>query len=167
MRIGRWIISREHPSERALRKWGQLSPDLRELIARVVRSTAKDAVQETMENNGWAFNADGSPFTAWQRQAAGLPTAGQFDAAMIAIETARRDIAEGHLTPEEAAVTAQMMRNARGLLGLPPTANNKCRRHDAGCSPDCRYGCHDPEHEHFTVLVKSAKPPQQEDPCES
>lgn len=73
VKIGRLIISREHPSERALRRYGELSPDLRALIARVVRSTAKDHIQDIMEANGLPFNADGSPLTDEQRAACGIP----------------------------------------------------------------------------------------------
>lgn len=61
MRLGRWIITREHPRERALRKWGQLSPELRELIARAARSVAKDAVQDIMDEQGLLYDP-GKPF---------------------------------------------------------------------------------------------------------
>lgn len=55
MRLGRWVLMREHPSEKQLRKWRQLTPELRELIAKGVRSIAKDAVQEVMESQNLPF----------------------------------------------------------------------------------------------------------------
>lgn len=58
MRIGPWVIMREHPSEKALRKWAQLTPELREVVARATRSIAKDAVQDVMEAQGLAYHAD-------------------------------------------------------------------------------------------------------------
>lgn len=63
-------LRRRHPSERALLKWGELSPELRTLIARAARSVAKDSMQELMEAHGFPFvvNADGSPLTAEQRR---------------------------------------------------------------------------------------------------
>ena len=47
---------REHPREKALRRWGLLSPELRELIARAARSIAKDAVQDVMDEQGLTYD---------------------------------------------------------------------------------------------------------------
>lgn len=118
-------LRRRHPSERALRKWGQLTPELRELIARVVRSVAKDAVQDILEAQGFPYynepitNADGTPLTAAQHANYGLPTPAQVLAAQAAIKSATRDLAEADLTPAERQVTEQIIRNARGLLRGP------------------------------------------------
>lgn len=44
MRLGRWVIQRMHPDEKTLRKVSELTPALRELVARMARSAAKDAI---------------------------------------------------------------------------------------------------------------------------
>jgi hypothetical protein len=62
MRIGRWIITREHPDEKALRKWGELTPELRELVARAARSIAKDAVQDVMDEQGLVYDPSRSSY---------------------------------------------------------------------------------------------------------
>jgi hypothetical protein len=49
MKLGPWVIMKMHPAERELRKVHQLTPALRELVARMARAEAKDAVQEVME----------------------------------------------------------------------------------------------------------------------
>jgi hypothetical protein len=55
MKLGRWVIMRMHPAEKELRKVQQLTPALRELVARMARAAAKDAVQDVMEAQGLAW----------------------------------------------------------------------------------------------------------------
>lgn len=52
------MIMKMHPDEKTLRKVRQLTPALRELIARMARSEAKDAVQDVMENKGMVFSGE-------------------------------------------------------------------------------------------------------------
>lgn len=63
MRLGPWVIMKMHPDEKTLRKIGQLTPELRELIARMARSVAKDAVQDVMEAQNLVFRPDLFPDT--------------------------------------------------------------------------------------------------------
>lgn len=49
MRLGPWVLMRMHPAERELHKVHQLTPALRELVAKMARSLAKDAIDEIME----------------------------------------------------------------------------------------------------------------------
>lgn len=51
MKLGPWVIMKEHPSETELRKVHQLTPALRELVAKMARSLAKDAIEEIMERH--------------------------------------------------------------------------------------------------------------------
>lgn len=61
--IGRWVISREHPSERALRKWGDLTPELKLLISTAARSVAKDHIQDLYEKHNIPYiDADAPDF---------------------------------------------------------------------------------------------------------
>lgn len=56
LRIGPLIVSRLHPHERQLRRWGQLTPALRELVARAARSVATDHLQDLYEAHGLPFS---------------------------------------------------------------------------------------------------------------
>lgn len=51
MKLGPWVIMKEHPSETELRKVHQLTPALRELIAKMARSLAKDTIQDMLETH--------------------------------------------------------------------------------------------------------------------
>lgn len=55
MRLGPWVIMRMHPDEKTLRTVSQLTPALRELVARMARAEAKDAIQEIMEDQGLVY----------------------------------------------------------------------------------------------------------------
>lgn len=46
-----------HPDEKTLRTVSELTPALRELVARMARSAAKDAVQVIMEDQGLIYRA--------------------------------------------------------------------------------------------------------------
>jgi hypothetical protein len=58
MRLGRWVIMKMHPDEKSLHTVSELTPALRELVARMARSAAKDAVQDVMERKGMVFTGD-------------------------------------------------------------------------------------------------------------
>lgn len=48
---------RMHPDEKTLRSVHELTPALRELVARMARSVAKDAVQDVMQDQGLIYKA--------------------------------------------------------------------------------------------------------------
>ncbi len=47
---------RMHPDEKTLRTVSELTPALRELVARMARSAAKDAVQEVMDDQNLIYD---------------------------------------------------------------------------------------------------------------
>jgi len=56
---------REHPHEKQLRKVHQLTPALRELVARMARAEAKDAVQDVMQAQGLPWRSEGMDDQQW------------------------------------------------------------------------------------------------------
>lgn len=146
MRLGRLSIQRIHPSERALQKWGQLTPELRELVARAARSIAKDAVQDVVEAQGHPFrnfdptrrptNEDGTPFTDWQMSKA-APCELHSDGCPPGCARRCHSTLHAHyqwgvdLTPTQRAVAQQAVENAYGLLRSNPTEAQKVAALDA------------------------------------
>jgi len=93
-----------HPAESQLRKVSQLTPALRELVARMARSEARDALQGQMEGLGVAF----SPGAHVSRAQA-----------IAAMDTVRDNIMvmlRPESTQDEVSVAAQAVNSAYSLI---------------------------------------------------
>jgi hypothetical protein len=109
-----------HPDEKSLRTVSELTPALRELVARMARSAAKDAVQDVMENKGMVFS--GGTYVSRAEAVAALDTCEQAWRILMDLSTSTKD--------REHAV--ETIENARSILKwqvmtVPDECSGGCR----------------------------------------
>lgn len=109
MRLGRWVLMRMHPDEKTLRTVSELTPALRELVARMARSAAKDAVQDIMEDQGLIYKAGAL-------------------GSVILVDQARDTLVRSEWDDQEYAQTSSRHReNARDISDAKATISNVYR----------------------------------------